>query len=457
MKAINWILVVVLAIALPCGSAWAEKKGRKLPADVYLRTAKIDIVEGRHDSAIVHLNSLLSHYGPHSEGLYLMGQIMVDLVETTGSPKDKAPYVEKMVAYFDSLQMCCADKEIKKSYRKNCKKYSAIADSAMGKYWHQFYIAGRENLQAAEELGEQLESETDSTTRAYIENDMSAKVNSSIENMKLSITIIPDSSQTYLALGKAYELKEDYQSAIESFQKGLEKSTERSSLLLSIAYDYIKLDQYCEAIPYYKEHVELAPEDVRNMLNLSICYNDCDMYDSALGVYHKILAVEPENVGVVTNVGLFYNTMARFASDSASKYQQEENNELAATWRNTRQDAFDSSRTYFRRAFELKPDDAYIAEQYGIVCALSDDYEEAIIGFAKLAQLEPELSDSWTSLGDCYLTLKQFDDAISAYEKVVELEPDNIRVWEHLKDLYFETGRKGKLAEAKKKLNELKQ
>ena len=103
------VLIVTLRIAASSGVAQ-----RKLPAKAYLTSAKIDVIEGRPQEAIALLDSLFMNYGPVSEGLGLMGQIMVDFVSATPTAHAKAPYVEKMVAYFDSLRMCCGNEKIDK-------------------------------------------------------------------------------------------------------------------------------------------------------------------------------------------------------------------------------------------------------------------------------------------------------------------------------------------------------
>jgi len=458
LKAVVRTLVVILTVVSVCGSAGAQRGGRKLPVGAYLKTAKIEIISGdleRYEYAIAMLDSLFMHYGPHANGLYLMGQIMVDYIDRTSGLTEKAPYLVTMVAYFDSLKMCCANEKIKKSYRDDCEEFVTIADSLSIKYWRQFFNDGIKQLGLAKELQKDLESVTDSSARSFIEEGLKANVDSSIENVKLSIVAIADSVRPYLIIDKAYGMKGEYQSGIEWLRKGFDKSDDPATIQLSIAYDYIMLKDYCGAIPYYRDYLANAPEDIGTLKNLSICYNNCGMFDSAVAVYYDILAVEPENAEIVSSIGRYFNTLARTASDSASKYQQENNDEMVKTWADKKQTAFDSSRVYFRRAFEIKPD-VLTAEQYGLVCALLGDYEEATRGFGKLTELEPQRADNWTSLGDCYLSLKQFKDAASAYEKVVELEPDNIRVWEHLKDLYFETKQNAKHAEAEKKLKELK-
>jgi tetratricopeptide (TPR) repeat protein len=452
-------LIAVVILTAGGGDVWAGK-GRKLPVGAYLKSAKIEILSGeleRYKNAIAMLDSLFLHYGPHAEGLYLMGQIMVDYIEKTPDPEQKAPYIEKMVAYFDTLHMACENKKIKKSYRKGCKKYIVIADSLKVKYWRQFFNAGVAKLGSAEQLRQDMDNEADSSIRAIMERDFKANLDSTIQNMKLALIAIPDSTRTYLIIDKAYGLQGDFQTGIDWLKKGLEQTKDSAIIIPSIAYDYIQLNDYCGAIPYYKASVQMDPESIANLINLAICYHNCEFYDSAATIYYRILALQPDNVDILINVGIYFNRKAGMASDSATKYQDEGNEQMAKTWRSKRDEAFDSSRVYFKRAFELKPDDAFAAEQYAVVSALLGDCQEAIRGFAKVAEMEPERTDNWISLGDCHLTLKQFDEAINAYEKAVELDPTDIRIWEHLKDLYYETGRKEKLAEAEKKIAELKQ
>ncbi|MFH1372453.1 MAG: tetratricopeptide repeat protein [bacterium] len=458
LRAFTKALVIGLGLMLVTGGVAAQKKGRKLSVGAYLKTAKIEILSGepeRYEYAVAMLDSLFMHYGPHAEGLYLMGQIMVDGIEQSQSLEDKGTYLGSMVAYFDSLRMCCENEEIKKSRKKGCQEYVTISDSLQVKYWREFFNSGLTQLSFAEEQNAELELTTDSSSRSFLKQGIEVNLDSCIQNMKLSIISIADSSRPYLIIDKAYGLKGDYQSGIEWLRKGFDKSNDPTGVRLSIAYDYIKMSDWAGAIPYYEEHIRENPDDMGTLKNLGICYNNAGMYDSAAIINLRVLELEPENAAIAVTIGRYFNSKASAASDSMAMYQQENNSEMANAWSEKKKQAFDSSRVFFRRAYEIDPENVSTAEQYGLVCALLGDYEEAIIGFAKAAELEPERVGTWTSLGDCHLSLKQFDEALVAYQKVVALEPDNRSVWEHLRDLYIESGQKAKRAEAEKKLQEL--
>jgi len=452
-------LLFVIAVSF-AGNLFARPKVRKLPPSAYVKSAKIEILSGdpeRYKLAVALLDSLFMFYGPHAEGLDLMGKIMVDGMENAANPIDKQPYVVKMVAYFDSLRACCGNKDIKEKFRKNCDKVTELADSTEVKYWREYYNLGIEQLNYVQELAAELETETDSSARSFTIEARDANIDSCIANFNLAIMIDSRNYQPYVATGNAYEYKKDFPVAIDWLSRGLDKVTDREKLLLPIAYDNIRLDKYCEAIPFLKEYTDIVPVDssLDVLKHLSSCYNNCKNYDSAAAVYAIILQHDPENTEILTSMGRFYNQIARSASDSgreARKAEDEANTEL---WLGKQQDAIDSSINYFRKVFELKPDDIFAAEEYGMVSAIRGNYEDAVVAYTTLTELEPEKVQNWTSLGDFFIYLKDFEKAIPAYEKVVELDPANKPTWERLRDLYLETRQKAKQAEAEKKIAEL--
>ncbi len=450
-------LLCILALAI-AGSSFAAKKKRKLPESAYIKAAKIEILSGklkRYKTATSLLDSLFLNYGPHAEGLNLMASIYVDYTDKTAGPVNKMPYVKSMVAYFDSLQQCCDNPDIKKKYRKDCDKFTEKADSTSVKYWREFYNAGIEQLTYLQELSKELETATDSATIAYTTTSFETNIDSCIANMELALTIDPGSNEPYIAIGNAYEYKKDFREAVKWLAKGLDKVSNKSDLLLAIAYDYIRIDEYCEAIPYFKEYTELAPEDMGTLFNLSICYTNCEKIDEAFEVYQRILVNDPENLNVISSVGNYFNQKARAATNAAAASREAGDTAQASVYMKDWEHSFDSSLVYFKRLFDLSPEDPYAAEQYAVVNAIRGKYEDAAVGFSRLTTLEPDKSENWTYLGDCYLNLKEFKKATTAYEKVVELEPDNKETWERLVDLYAEIGETKKKAAAEKKLNSL--
>lgn len=475
MKRTLTVITILMVGLLLVGSVDARKKKKNVNA--YLSGVKISIVEGRPQEAIILLDTVAIFYGPHSKALSLRSQIYVDLVDKEPDPDKKKEFVQLMVTYSDSLRLCCENPDVEKKYKKDCDKFLELADSTKIKFWREFYNLGVKQLTNIEELVEALKTENDSSTIAYIERDIMVNIDSVQDNMDMAIIIDSTDHRPYVAIGNAWERKGDYHKAIDWMMLGLQKSTDSLRLILPLAYNYIKLDDYCGAINYYKMYCDKETTDVNNLYYLSVCYSNCsgtitdsiakedgsftkirgnEFYiDSAMATYRKILALDSNHIDVLTGAGRYFFMKASRISDSASHYRslnQEDNFHRCDANRDM---MFDSARVYFKRAFEIQPDELSIAEQYAFACALLEKYEEAIIGYKKVAELSPDNLENWSMLGDCQLRLKNFDEALTAYENVVRINPYNKVVWENLAALYKQVGNTAKETEAKAKLKEL--
>jgi len=439
---------MVLIVAIIAGPVSAGKK----PVGAYLTSAKIEVLSGdleRYETAIALLDTLFHYYGPHAEGLFWMSQIMVDLVEKTADMDLKRGHVEKMVAYVDSLHMCCENEEINKKYRKDCKKNIVKSDSTMVNYWRTFFNDGVRQVNSISTTAEDLKSESDSAAQKYFKRQLEALIDSCLSNMSLAIMIDPTDSRPYSGLSTAYSAKGEFEKSNDYLVLALERAEDRVPLLLSVAYNYIQMNSYCEAIPYLQEFVdgsEVTPENqdhiLSTMYNLTICSNNCKEYDRALKVFHRMHEIAPEDVRAMVGIGRYHNEMARDASDSVNYYRELEDEAATTLWSD-------------KRSQRLQPDDKGTALEYGVVSYVVGQFEDAARAFKKISELDPDDTDNWMSLGDCYLSIRQFTDATVAYEKVIESEPDNKEILERLSALYLETGQKDKRKQVDKKLESL--
>ena len=452
------VLVIVVA-----GSAMAGQKGRKLTADAYIKTAKIEITYGdtvRYQYAMVMLDSLIMYYGPYAEAYFWMTKIMVDFHEKNPDFKKKRHYVERMAAYADSLHMTCADPKAKPNNKKGCDKFIKDVDSTKVFFWRTFYNMGIEQLKRIDEQLENLKTETDSTARTEAENIIAANADSCIDVFGLTTIIDPADPRGYVGIASVYEKQKNVDKSNEWLSKGLERTPDSGKLQLiqNLAYNYTNAGKYCEAIPYFRQIVDLIPKDTSatsTMFNLSICYNACKEYDSSVAVYRRILAIQPTHVDALTGIGRYFNEMARWANDSAQLYDSLKNADAAKKWQDSRRARFDSSRVYLGKVFELTPDNASAADEYGLICYLVQDFADAILAYQRVTKLDASNVGAWTSLGDCLVYQKKFKDAIAAYEKVIELEPKSRQVLEQLKMLYTNEGQTAKASEIDARLKKL--
>ncbi len=459
MRKLGYLFFMMAMAALLVSPAMAKrKKGRVLSPGAYIKTAKIEILSGdleRYEYAIVMLDSLFMNYGPHAEGYYWMGQIMVDFINKTPDPAKKLDYVRKFVAYADSLEHTCADKKIKKKYRKGCKKFVEKTDSTKIFFWQKFYNQGVDELKDVDRILGDLKNQKDSASKELLHRDLTALADSCVKNMSVAIAVDSSDPQPFIALGSLYEKLDSVDQANEWMIRGLSKAKDRTKLLLPIAYNYIRKGDYCGAIPYFREYVDTKKDDLETVFNLSICYNNCKQYDSAKVMLEHILEVDTANVQAMSGIGDYFGELARRASDSARAYQDKGDEAARKKWLAKRDELADSAFAYYQHAFQLQPDKLKVVERFGLYAYLNGHYKEAVQAYSKAVEIKPDNAEDWITLGDSYINLKDFAKATAAYEKAAELEPTKAELWRQLVDLYDATKQPAKRDAAKKKLAEL--
>jgi len=451
------VFIGVLGLLLIGGSVMA-RKGRKLPANAYVKSAKIHILSGeldRYKEAEYMLDSLFLHYGPVAEGLFLMNQMMVDYIEKAPTLEAKDEYVTRMVAYEDSLVACCNNDDIDKKYRDDCDEFIEKADSTLVKYWREFYNAGVGQLEKLKTAVSDLRAAEDSSSIAFFEERRDALVDSTKASLQMAIKIDPTDFRSYAGISTVYEQSGQYDSANHWLDMGAEYAENPNNVKLQIAYNWINAGDYCAATTPLREYVDAVQTDTMNMVNLGVCYNACDQYDEAYQTYNRILDIAPNNFDALLAVGTYFNQQARYANDSATTYRDQEMNDKAEEWMGERSRILDSSLFYFGKAFEAHDTSLAAAEQYGMIAYVQGDFEKASTAYARAVEIDPSITDLWLSLGDAYIQLAQFDAAIQPYEKVIEQDPDNADILERLVDLYKEAGQADKAAATQAKLDKL--
>lgn len=456
MKLMSRVLLVAVAMLVLVGSVSAQK-ARKLPEKAYIESAQIAIVSGdtaRYKDATAMLDSLLMHYGPHPEAYYWLNQIMVDFVEKTGGLENKKPYAIKMAAYRDSLHYACGAAEVKDKYKKECKKFTEQVDTAMAKVWREFYSAGFEQYQSIMESRKEITPDMDSVSRAYVMSQVDSNAIKALGNMELCIILDSTDGRAYVMAGTILGQQDKYEESSKWLDRGLRYTSDSAAILMQIAYNEVQQGKYCEATPYFRKYLALQPQDTTTFTNLAISFNNCKQYDSAAAVQREILQLDPANADALFGLGAYYAQMGRWASDSASAYRSQNNEISAKTWSSQRDQHFDSSKTFFRRAWEVDSSNIAAGREYALISLVTSDFKAAAEAYAKLSELEPDQADHWISLGDSYLNLARWADAVTAYERAVAIQPDNKEVWQHLYDLYStgDTKNAAKAAEAKKNM-----
>jgi tetratricopeptide (TPR) repeat protein len=476
VKTMLRMMVVVVLVAIVASLAFAGKT-RILQPSSYITTAKIEIIGyaenkdvERIDRAMAMLDSLIMNWGPHPDGYYWYSQIKWDLAKEKANLKERLPIVRAAVAYADSLKATCSNDNIKKAYRKDCTKLDTQMDSIRVEQWREYFNNGIAQIKEVEEQTDAVKSENaksvpDSAALSFFKTRIDAITDSCQDNMELAIAIDSTDARPFVGLATINEKIGKFDKAIDIFKRAMPFAEDRNQLVISIAYDYIQLGQYCDAIPWFRAYVDsmsantTVMQDPTNRAavistaqNLAICYNNCKEFDEAKAIFERILSFNPDDVAALVGVARYQQYRGREAGDSAKVAREGARDKAITDWQAVRDQRFDSARVELKKAFELAPEDAGIAAEYGLMSAILQKFDEAKVAFVRATQLAPNEIDYWTSLGDCNLSLHSWADAAAAYEHVVELQPDRKPVWERLSDLYEQIGNQARREEVLKKL-----
>jgi len=453
LKRINTSLVLILLLVLAAGAVWADK-GRKLPADAYIKTAKIEVIEAKGDTAriniaIAMLDSLLMHYGPRPEAYYWMSKIMIDLTNLQPTPQAKLPYLQHLVAYVDSLGWSCEEKSIQKKLREKCGDWTTEIDTARFVIWGDFYNDGIAHLTAIDDLKKSINDQPDSATKAAMKSDLEMLADTT--RMIIRLAIITDSTDDrgLRAMASAFEKMKQFDSAIVYLEKAVPHVDNKLDMWTAIAYDYIQMDDFCGAIPWFQMWVDTALaqpgilDDQANrdavtttMGNLSICMNNCKRYDEAFENFKRLLEIDSANADALIGCGRYYRQMAINASDSANASQKAGQEAAAKNWREKRDGLFDSSIDFLGKAVAAKPEDTKLLDELALLLVIRGRYQEGHDMFRRLVELDSVNTGAWTSIGDCNINLGDYKAAADAYERVIALNPTDKAVLERLVDLY---------------------
>ncbi len=97
----------------------------------------------------------------------------------------------------------------------------------------------------------------------------------------------------------------------------------------------------------------------------------------------------------------------------------------------------ESSVTYFHKAIEICPEDAYLWTQYGITLSRNNKHHEAIKIFQNALVLDPTYTISKWNLGLTYRSIGHYEDAVGAFNECLETEPNS----EYFKDeIHYQLG-----------------
>ncbi len=218
---------------------------------------------------------------------------------------------------------------------------------------------------------------------------------------KNGILADPTMPELYEEIGWTYNELEQFQSAVEILQQGIRIKPDSPMLYNELGFAFYKLNKPQEAISNYLQAVALKPDYEMAYRSLGDTYFYlAHSYKSALAPYKKALELKPDQANVNYNVGWILNDLEEY--EAAIPYLQK------ALEQKVNMPAFAHYELGFAQ-FKLKQNQAAIAN-FKQAIVLKNDYALAYFGLA-----------------DVYFgNTKQYDEAVKYYALGLKFKPDSL-------------------------------
>ena len=142
---------------------------------------------------------------------------------------------------------------------------------------------------------------------AYVQTEM---YDDAIEHYQKAIALNPDKEWTSIvcqALGSIYfQIKDNHEAAIASFQAGSILDPENNEIHLSLGDVYMASNDIDKAIRAYCDSIQINSEDYRAYAKAGIALWEKDYIEEAIVAYHRAIELNPEYDIANNNLGVIY-------------------------------------------------------------------------------------------------------------------------------------------------------
>lgn len=194
----------------------------------------------------------------------------------------------------------------------------------------------------------------------------------------------------YISVANYYTEKEDYDKALEYVQRGIEANKNASDkqktkdLLLTEFNIYLKSNRLDEAISNVKTNIEADPSNDGLYSRLGQLYDnlkdkkdDKDYGALAIENYKKAIELNPDNLDANYNLGAFYYNKAAEIYKKVGAMDLKDYKAKGAKMEAEGKDLFNKAIPYFKKAYELEPENNSLKNSLKTIYTYLKNYEEA--------------------------------------------------------------------------------
>ena len=215
-----------------------------------------------------------------------------------------------------------------------------------------------------------------------------------------ALSIDPELAESYMNLGIIFNLRGDYERAVQAMKKAISLNPVNTELIYNnLGLIYAKQKDYDTALAMFRRSLSGDAESVQVYRNIG----EIELVEKGWGGAVDAFSAAIENKPTLENL---YHSMRR---EALLKYKDE--------------DDYDKIREYFSRDV----DDELLSEY------------DAQIAY-ELAWKDPKLADDFINLGKAFTELDLLGEAIECYTNALKINPEDAVIRNRLGILYARTG-----------------
>ena len=257
------------------------------------------------------------------------------------------------------------------------------------------YINGTDKKDAVIVFSQMLKTNPTSSTLNFFTAIVYQNVKNHAKAIALYQKVVPDHPQykkAGLSIALLYNDLGKRQIAINVLESRLRTSPKDADILKYLASFYEQEQNHAKAISLLKEGLAHHPENTDLMFRLGVIQDKIGQKEDAIKTMAAVIEIDPSDASALNYLGY---TLA----DQGIRLPE--------------------ALALIQKAYDLKPDDAYIIDSLGWVHFQLKNYSQAILYLEKAADLTNFQTVIADHLGDAYDKTTQPQKALAAYKKAI--------------------------------------
>ncbi|MDJ1170028.1 tetratricopeptide repeat protein [Roseofilum sp. BLCC_M154] len=242
---------------------------------------------------------------------------------------------------------------------------------------------------------------------------------------------VPDSYETWLAIGKLYVKQQNYYRALEVYQKAINIDGNRDEGWYNLGNTLSKLENYPRALTAYDRALSLHPGRYEAWYNQGSVLAKLGRYTEAIDSYDRALILNPQSweawyhrgnllgwIGEYEKAILSYDKSVNLNSQNSESWYKQG---LALAQLGRHQEALAG----YDIAVSLGKQGEGLWRNRGITLEGLNRYEEAIASYEQALAIQPEMIDLWLRIAHLLDQINRPEEALKIYNHVLLIQPNH--------------------------------